>query len=131
MNIKGFTLVELIIVVTILGILASIILPTYKDHVLQSRRSEARAAIQEIRNLEYEFFQNYKRYGDRGEIGYSSTTPNGYYQLAVVDNGLKFSATATAIGKQLQDTPCRIFSITSTQVLLGFDSDNNLNNDCW
>jgi type IV pilus assembly protein PilE len=70
---QGFSLIELVIVVTILGILASIILPTYQDHVLQSRRSEARAALQDIQNLEYEFFQNYKRYGTRDEIGYPAS----------------------------------------------------------
>ena len=44
----GFTLIELMIVVSIIGILASIAYPSYRDSVLKSRRAEARTAIAEL-----------------------------------------------------------------------------------
>ena len=133
-KVQGYSLAEVLIVLTILGILASIVLPTYWQHVLQARRSEARSAIEEIRNLQYEYFQNYKTFGNQNELNnYPSTTDGGHYQIAIaVQNaGLSFSATATAVNTQLKDTDCKVFGVSSDDKLVAYDSGNNLTNSCW
>ncbi len=128
---KGFSLIELMIVITIVGLLASVALPKYREHVIQSRRSEARSAIEEIRNLQYEFFQNYKRYGTLAEINQATTTPGGYYQLGVTANLLRFSATATAIGNQASDQECAVFSLTSVDTFISYNASSSQTYDCW
>jgi type IV pilus assembly protein PilE len=128
---SGFTLIELMIVVSIVAILALYAIPTYRQYVLESRRSEARAALEEIRGLEYEFFQNYKVFGTRAQIGYTSTTTHDYYQLNVSATGLRYSASATAIGNQTDDEACILFSYTSTGAYMAYDSSNVLNTSCW
>ena len=127
----GFSMIELMIVVAIVGILASVAMPMYREHVLESRRSEARAAIEEIRNRQYEFFQNYKRYGTLTEISQPNTTPGGYYQLAVNAGALRFSASATAIGNQTDDVECAVFSVTSVDTFVSYDSSSGQTFDCW
>lgn len=124
-------MVELMIVIAIVGILASVAVPMYREHVIESRRSEARAAIEEIRNRQYEFFQNYKRYGTLAEISQPDTTPGGYYQLAVTTSALRFSATATAINNQTDDTECAVFSVTSVDTFVSYDSGSGQTFDCW
>jgi type IV pilus assembly protein PilE len=127
----GFSMVELMIVIAIVGILASVAVPMYREHVIDSRRSEARAAIEEIRNRQYEFFQNYKRYGTLSEINQPNTTPGGYYQLAVATSALRFSATATAINNQADDTECAVFSVTSVDTFVSYDLSSSQTFNCW
>jgi len=128
---KGFTLIELMIVVTIVGVISALALPSYFENVKHSRRSEARNAIGEIRNLELEFFQNYKRYGTLAEIGYTTPTPGGNYQLAIVATALTFSATATAIGNQAKDDDCAVFGVNVNGTLVSYNSASVQSSDCW
>ena len=120
------------VVVVIVGVLASVALPVYLEHVLHSHRTEARAALEEIHNMELEFFQTYKKYGTRSEIGYGNTiTPGGFYQISVAPAPLAFSATATAINTQLKDEDCRVFSLTTTGNYQATNSDGAINAECW
>ena len=127
----GFTIIELMIVVLIIAILASIGIPMYREHVLQSRRSEARAAIEQIRNLQYEFFQSYNRYGSLTDIGQTGVTPGGYYIVTTNVSGFRFSAVATATGNQSDDEECAVFMLTSVESYVSYNGDNNQTYDCW
>lgn len=53
---KGFTLIELIIVVAIIGILAAIAYPSYVEHVNKARRADAQAALVELAARLQEFY---------------------------------------------------------------------------
>jgi len=61
-NLKGFTLLELMIVITIIAILASIAFPSYQESVKKSRRGAAKADLVELANLMERYFTENNTY---------------------------------------------------------------------
>lgn len=61
-NQKGFTLIELMIVVAVIGILASIALPAYSDYVIRGKLAEATSALSDGRVKMEQFFQDNRTY---------------------------------------------------------------------
>ncbi len=70
-NQKGFTLIELMIVVAIIGILAAIAIPNFLRYQAKSRQSEARTNLGGIFVAQTSYYGEQSRYGSLGEIGYA------------------------------------------------------------
>lgn len=60
----GFTLIELMIVVAIIGILAGIAIPNYNDHVRRSKLVESQTNLSDLRVKMEQFYQDYRNYGN-------------------------------------------------------------------
>ena len=142
----GFTLVELMVVVLITAILASIAVPAYNNSVRKSRRTEAKTAIMDMAAREERYYATQQVYSSSpSALSYGSgawPVPIGtYYSLAVTAVTAASSsspatfilqATPTAGSAQLQDTPCQVFQVDQTGKQSSQDgSSNDTSTTCW
>lgn len=130
---RGVTLIELMIVIVVVAILASIAIPSYRQYVLRSHRTEAKTALMNLAAAQEKFYLQNNTYTDEltdappDGLGIPSTTENGNYTIAITagSDATAFSATATATGGQAQDTRCASFTINQAGVKTA------TNADCW
>ncbi len=85
---RGFTLIELMIVVIIVAILTAVAIPSYFAQVQKSRRSEAKAALTQIATMEQQFRTEQNRFTtDLTDLGLVNAgwndTENEYYEVSV------------------------------------------------
>ena len=74
---KGFTLIELMIVVAIIGILAGIALPAYQDYVIKSSLAEATSGLANMRVRTEQFFQDNRTYVNADAAGAACAAVTG------------------------------------------------------
>lgn len=76
---KGFTLIELMIVLAIVGILASVVMPGYKDYVLEGVRSRMQADLYSILELQERYYIDTFTYADdMKKLGFNVPDGSGY-----------------------------------------------------
>jgi len=103
MKARGFTLIELMIVVAVVAIIAAIAFPSYQNQVQKTRRADAHTALLgAAQTLERCFTRN----NSYLNCDVPNTSPDGFYTITVQveqDQPTRFEAIAEAIGPQKND----------------------------
>ncbi|HEY7378185.1 MAG TPA: type IV pilin protein, partial [Steroidobacteraceae bacterium] len=111
----GVTLIELMIVIVVLAILASIAVPSYRSYLIRAQRSEGTGALLQIQQAQEKYFIQNSTYGTLAQLNLPNVTANNRYD---VDFPVLTATTYTARvvphagGGQTDDTKCTQMTIT-------------------
>ena len=133
---QGFSLIELMIAVVIVGILAAVAIPMYSDYVTRSRRADGQATLMQVAQELERCYTQFSKYNDNscsvvnsGVV--SKTSDQGFYGISASGGNLTestFTLTAAPQNEQADDTDCTALTLThlGEQSATGDDPDS-----CW
>lgn len=127
---RGFTLIELMIVVAIVGILAAIAYPSYTEYVKRTQRSAIASLLAEQTQALERF---YSRANTPTYIGATVVGGNAYYTITPVLNATDFTLTAAPTGgTMMAGDKCGSFVITNTGARSNSGATTGVTTkDCW
>jgi len=116
---RGFTLIELMVVVAIVGIIAAIAYPSYRSSIIKTRRAEGQTALTEAQARMERCFTRYNAYDNAACTGiFPLDSENGWYQVnttAVAATSFTLAA-APQRAQASDDADCGTLSLTHTGV---------------
>lgn len=134
-NSEGFSLVELLIVVALIGILSAVAVGFYSENVISSNRTEGRSALQTAAGTLEKCKSLYGSYaiGAGSNCSYVDfRTGSNYYDITAVMNATNttFVLTATPVAGQSQarDADCTTLTLTNTGIQGATGADIT---ECW
>lgn len=113
---RGFTLMEIMVVVAIIGILAAIAIPSYQSQLRKGRRADAQSYMMELANLEQQYLLDARAYltggGAANTLKPTPVTVANFYDVAIAAGATNpsFVITATPKGAQVKDGPLTLDS---------------------
>ncbi len=136
----GFTLIEMMIAVAVVGVLSSIAYPSFMGQVQKVRRTDAVVAAMQVQWAQERWRSNNMAYGSLAQISVNATSAAGHYTLQV--NGPSasgYEVLAIATGAQARDANCAFLKLgvqgANTVYASGPDASTGnaaaANRQCW
>ena len=144
-RLSGYTLVEIMVVVAIIAILATLAIPSYLDSVRKSRRADAQAAITTVQLEQQKLRASCRFFGgtigaanncaaNAGDstVGVAATSPDGWYTIAISDESATgYTVTATGTGDQVNDDEGDVVCTMVLTVSAANPNGVRTPADCW
>lgn len=127
---RGFSLMEIIIVLLIVALLTIVLMPAYNNYITKSRRSDGIKSLMAMQIAQEKYRLTNTDYASSpAALNLSTNSIDGYYTMAVTTNTTStyaITATATSGGGQTADTGCTTLTITYAN-----NTATNTPTACW
>lgn len=137
LRVRGFTLLELMIVVVIIGILAAIAIPSYGRYAIRAHRVDGQELLLRVANAQERYYATRNEYGALTDMGFDSPaiSEKGFYSVTSAieadpagNSSQAFTATAAPVGGQAKDD-CASLTIDNAGVKDA--TGTTTNGSCW
>ena len=137
---RGFTLIELMLVVAVAGILSGVAYPSFMGQVQKMRRTDAMVSLMQIQVAQERWRSGSTTYGTLSDIAFGALSHAGHYALSVgAQTETSYEVLATAQGSQAHDAPCRYLKlrVDGANLVQASGPDNStgnaasVNRQCW
>lgn len=128
----GFTLIEVLVSLAIIGILVTIAYPSYEHYLIKSRRTESQVALLNVANRLERYYLQENTYAGATltALGVNTLTDSGYYQLTLSNlSDHSYTATALPQGSQTKDQACA--SLSLNQLGEKLSTGTAPTSECW
>ena len=137
---SGFSLLEMVFSLSVLGILSSIAYPAFSSTLAAARRSDALVALMTVQTAPARFRATHEAYGELSALNLGGTSAAGHYDTVVESASPSgYSVRAAAVGAQRRDTACQHLRLTVDGLNVTYasgetESTSNpsaVNRRCW
>ena len=116
-RVRGFTLIELVIVIAIMAIVVAIAIPSYTDYLRRGRITEATARLADHQVRMEQYFLDYRRYDDgAGNCGHFPLPPTAADSFTVSCSATASTFEVTATGVAAKGTQAFVYTIDHTNL---------------
>jgi len=126
---RGFTLIEVLIVVAIVGIITAVAYPSYTKYVTDTRRADGHLALLTASQSMERCKSSQYSYENCTLTAADLTSPEGFYKLSLESDANTFTLTAKGTGPQEDDTGCE--EITLNHLSVKGPKSGSDPSECW